>query len=69
MKTKTRNLHGVGGFLGAGTLAACLLLGANVTYAAKLEKQGDLATGISNLTIGSNVYDVAFSCNQSTVLS
>ena len=46
--------------LAAGAVVAGVLLSATVTQAATVEKDGDVATAIRDLTVGSNTYDVTF---------
>ena len=49
-----------GGVLATGVVAVGLLLGAMSAQAATVEKEGDVATAIRGLQIGSITYDVAF---------
>jgi hypothetical protein len=47
-------------FLTAGAVVVGVLLGATAAQAATVEKDGDVATAIRDLTVGSNTYDVTF---------
>ena len=53
--------------LAAGAVVAGVLLSATVTQAATVEKDGDVATAIRDLTVGSNTYDVTFPVTSSAL--
>jgi len=54
-------------FLAAGAVVVGVLLGATATQAATVEKDGDVATAIRDLTVGSNTYDVTFPVTSSAI--
>jgi PKD repeat protein len=68
MKTKLIAFIGVGKVAAASAVVAALLLGAATAQAAELKTDGDVATAITNLTIGSNTYDVKFILERSDII-
>jgi hypothetical protein len=68
MKIALRTLVTISKVTAVSAVVAAILLGAATAQAAELETDGNMATAITNLTIGGNTYDVKFLLERSDII-